>query len=352
MKKPTMSDVAKLAGVSQSTVSFVLNDAPVTISEETRRRVKAAVKELNFKPRKKLKNYAKKEGICIALIIPNASNHYYMEMMRNISHFVDGMGYSLITINTNRTESNEEQYLQMLSGMQPKIAGIIYSFTPSQSSRKIIAALNIPIIVIGELLDENGLECVSLDSYVSGMMIANHLLDLGHTHLAYITSPPSLISLSRARRLAGIKEACRGKAALEIYTKPDESEFDSKNYEQQLGYELTLSCLEKQKQRITAYIGTNDMISLGILQALEDKGKIVPDDISVCGFDNILLSSYTHPPLTTMDHHSYGRCGLAVELLNNKILNKYPNPSSINYLPTLIVRESTGRAVSLTQTNT
>lgn len=343
MTKPTMNDVAKLAGVSQSTVSFVLNNAAVSISEETKRRVKAAVKQLDFKPRKKTKNYAKKEGSCIALIIPNASNHYYMEMMRSVSHFSDNMGYRLITINTNRTESNEEQYLQMLSGMQPKISGIIYGFTPTQSSRRTLASLDIPTIVIGELLDEKDLECVSLDSYISGMTIANHLIDLGHTRLAYITSPPSLISLSRARRLAGIREACRGKAVLEVFTKTEESEFDSENYEQQLGYELTLSCLAKPHQKVSAYIGANDMISLGILQALEEKGKHIPDDVSVCGFDNLLLSSYTHPPLTTMDHHSYGRCGLAVELLNNKILNKYPNPSSINYLPTLIVRESTGR---------
>src|SRR5690554_1558033 len=132
-KKPTMHDVAKLAGVSQSTVSFVLNNSPIAISDEVKQRVYDAADALGFKKRAKVKNFSKSINKIIALLIPNASNYFYMELIKNISQFVVKKGYRLIVINTNRRVNDEEYYLKLLSSINSRIAGIIYGFTPSIS---------------------------------------------------------------------------------------------------------------------------------------------------------------------------------------------------------------------------
>jgi DNA-binding LacI/PurR family transcriptional regulator len=95
MKKPTMNDVAKLAGVSQSTVSFVLNNAPITISAEVRQRILDAVEALDYKPRTKARTAPKTGEELIVLLIPNASNSFYMELVKHIGYFVLKKGYRL-----------------------------------------------------------------------------------------------------------------------------------------------------------------------------------------------------------------------------------------------------------------
>ena len=140
MKKPTMKDVAKAAGVSQSTVSFVINDAPISISDEVKQRVLQTIDDLGFVPRAKAKNYSSLSDSIIALFIPNASNFFYMELIKGINIFTKANGYRLIVINTNRDVSNEQYYLSLLQ--KTKVAGIIYGFTPTIKNVEMLRILN------------------------------------------------------------------------------------------------------------------------------------------------------------------------------------------------------------------
>ena len=114
MKKAAIKDVAKAAGVSQSTVSFVINNAPIAISDEVKQKVYQAIESLDFVPRAKAKNYTSLSDNVIALFIPNASNFFYMELIKGINIFTKANGYRLIVINTTRDISNEQYYLTLL----------------------------------------------------------------------------------------------------------------------------------------------------------------------------------------------------------------------------------------------
>lgn len=344
MKKPTMNDVAKLAGVSQSTVSFVLNNSPIAISDEVKQRIYDAVEVLGYRQRVKAKSIPKTGEKLIALLIPNASNYFYMELVKNISYFVIQKGYRLFVINTNRSEKDEQYYLRLLGTMNSQIAGIIYGFTPSISDFSHLAAKNIPLVVVGEMADDTDISLVTLDSLKSGEMVANHLLKLNHKDIIFISSPTKTISLSRERRLNGIERAMEGNGSLTVLCGRNETEFDTVNYEVDIGYQLTMDYFKRKNPSATAFIGTNDMIAFGIIKALNELHIEIPQQVSVCGFDNILFSSLTNPSLTTVDHSTYWRCGMAVDILVNKIEKKIQVPSKINYDPVLIVRNSSGPA--------
>jgi len=344
MKKPTMNDVAKLAGVSQSTVSFVLNNAPIAISTEVRQRILDAVKTLGYTPRAKTKNSQSIGDKLIVLIIPNASNAFYMELIRHVNYFVLQKGYKLLIVNTNRSASDEQEYLKHLCSNKEKIAGIIYGFTPSVSDFSQLVENGLPLVVVGEMEEHPDISLVTLDSLKSGEMVANHLLNLGHRDIVYITSPMGLISLSRERRLNGIQRTVEGKGNLTVLSGGNEKEFETENYEVEIGYQLTKEYFNKPNSSATAFIGANDMIAFGIIKALNEMSVKIPKEVSVCGFDNILFSSLTNPSLTTVDHCTYWRCSMAVDILVNKRHKKLEVPSKINYDPVLIVRNSSGPA--------
>ncbi|MGI6622782.1 MAG: LacI family DNA-binding transcriptional regulator [Acetivibrionales bacterium] len=344
MSKPTMNDVAKLAGVSQSTVSFVLNNAPIAISAEVRQRILDAVEALGYTPRARTRTVPNTGDKLIVLIIPNASNAFYMELTRHINYFVLQKGYRLLIVNTNRSASEEQDYLKILCSNSEKIAGIIYGFTPSVSDFSQLISNGIPLVVIGEMVEHADISLVTLDSLKSGEMVANHLLSLGHKDIVYITSPTRLISLSRERRLNGIQRAVEGKGNLTVLSGGNETEFEPENYEVEIGYQLTKEYYKHQKPSATAFIGANDMIAFGIIKALNEMSVKIPKEVSVCGFDNILFSSLTNPSLTTVDHCTYWRCSMAVDILVNKKNKKLEVPPKINYDPVLIVRNSSGPA--------
>ena len=344
MKKSTMMDVAKLAGVSQSTVSFVLNNSPITISEEAKQRIYNAVEILGYAYKARSKKNLKPAENLIVLMIPNASNYFYMELVKNMGYFVGQKKYSLFIVNTNRNQSDELYYLNLLCSPSSTASGIIYGFTPSVSDFSQLAARNIPLVVVGEMDDRADISLISLDSRKSGEMVTNHLLKLNHREIVYISSPTQSISLSRGRRLSGIELAIKGKGDLTVLCGSNETEFDNLNYEVCIGYDLTMEYFRRPNPSATAFIGANDMIAFGIIKALNELRIQIPHQVSVCGFDNILFSSLSNPSLTTVDHFTYSLCSMAVDILDNKIKKKGQVPSKIKCEPALIVRDSSGPA--------
>lgn len=339
-----MIDVAKHAGVSQSTVSFVLNNAPITISEEAKQRIYNSVKILGYEHKARTnKKSTESDEKLIALIIPNASNYYYMELIKNIGYFVDKKKYSLLILNTNRNRKDELYYLNLLYSSK-NITGIIYGFTPSISDFSKVSARNIPLVVLGEMDNPTNISLISLDSRKSGEMVANYLLNLNHKNIVYISSPTQSISLSRARRLNGIEHAMNDKGNLTVLCGNNETEFDNPNYEVSIGYNLTKEYFRQSNMSATAFVGANDMVAFGIIKALNELHVQIPQQASVCGFDNILFSGLTNPSLTTIDHCTYSLCSMAVDVLDNKIRQNGQVPSKINYEPILVVRDSSGPA--------
>lgn len=341
MKKVTSTDVANLAGVSQTTVSFVLNNrTDISISEETRNKVLEAAKKLNYLPGTFSKS--PKTGITktIGLIVPNFSNMYYPMLIQNVEKHLANEGYNLLICDTNRNQADEKYYLRFL--WESGVDGVIFAFTPSDYRYINSFSKKIPIVILGETDNRYKVPTIELDSIKSGGLIARHLLELGHRKIALLSTPINNISLSRSKRLSGIEKELQkygDQVEFIVKTADYEHEFTNSAFETEIGYQLANDLLSKTK--VTAIIGINDMLAFGAIEAVKDIGASVPEDIAVCGFDNLYLSKTVSPGITTVDHMISERCQNAVTVILDMLKHRNSQIIKVVYEPQLIIRKST-----------
>jgi len=191
---------------------------------------------------------------------------------------------------------------------------------------------------------------VGLSSHKAGILVAEHLVKLGHENIAFISTPIDHATLARKQRLDGVISKLKefgldNKLVIKIAN--NEQEYSGSIYEMEVGYNLALEVMKDAS--VTAIIGVNDITACGILKALQSQGYKIPQQISVCGFDNIFVSSIANPSLTTVDHCINLRGKAAVDILLEKIQNKsflttHDRSSiyKIEYKPQLIIGNSTG----------
>jgi LacI family transcriptional regulator len=352
MKKPTSKDVAKLANVSQATVSMILNKKEnVSFSEETVEKVLQAAKQLDYhipSPAKPVNDSRKK---LIALFTPTMINPYYPMLNQAIEETAIPQGYNVIVCNSYRNKTIEKYYLELLT--ENFIDGIIYTFSPTFPDVVKNISEAIPVVIIGEKDERLDVDTVGLNSYKSGMLVADHLISSGHKDIAFITTPLENMTLSRKQRYQGILDKLTEhglEKRLVIKASTDERETSDSVYEIESGYTLTVELLKTTS--VSAIVGVNDITACGVMNALNDAGYRVPQQISVCGFDNIFISSLLHPKLTTIDHCIQHRAKTATTIVIEKIEKQRstaphsymqsPGVYKIEYEPQLIVRGSTG----------
>jgi LacI family transcriptional regulator len=350
LKKVTSKDVAKLAGVSQSAVSLILNNKKnVSFSQETIEKVLFAARELNYHPIGNAKKNSDGQKKLIALFTPTLVNPFYPLLTQIIERSAIENGYNIILFNTFRSAEIEQSYLNMLAESS-LVDGIIYEFSPTfPESLENISAL-LPVVVVAEKNDTLNVDTVGLNSRKAGMLIAEHLVKLGHKNIAFISTPIDKATLSRSQRLDGLISKLKEYNLddnLLIKIADHEQEYPGSIYEIEVGYTLTLEVLEDPN--ITAIIGVNDITACGILKALQTRGHKIPQQFSVCGFDNIFISAITNPTLTTIDHCINLRGKTAVDILLEKIQNtsslnnhERTNIYKIEYEPQLVIGDSTG----------
>lgn len=349
-KKVTTNDVAKRAGVSQSTVSLILNENPSSnFPEETKKKVFLAAKELGYKFVPRINSG--KKGRLILVMIPTLTNFYYSEIIQPLEQYADSLGYKLLVCNTFRKKELEEFYLDQY--VNSGISGVIYTFLPEFPEKLERLSDKLPVVLIGEKRDNISIFSVELSNKGAGALVAEHLYGLGHRKMAFISTPFDKMTLARGQRLEGIrqkleelsrKDRVKPVVSAVIPTDLRESDYSEEGvpYEFRVGKELTEDLL-KTKNKITAFIGANDMVALGILNALQNAGLSVPGDYAVCGFDNLFISGVASPGLTTIDHKISARCRLAVDTIVGRGENSEPilMANKVEFSPLLVVRGST-----------
>ena len=346
----TTRDLAEYAGVSQSTVSMILSGRKgVSFMPETQEKVLAAAKELGYKkPQKKTASLQDGLPNTILLLAPLLSNSYYTSIIHSISEQAARCGYDVLTAVTFRDPNREALYLSMAEKSRP--AGIIILYPISKISEANALFKLVPIVMIGEKPDRIRFDSVELDSKKPGYLVADHLLSLGHRHMAFISSPIRKHEISRARRLEGLKMACRDyqldENLVQVF-QPSSSEFrrySNQSAEYQVGFEMAKKAIHSFPE-ITALIGQNDMTAYGILAALRQEGRHIPRDYSVAGFDNAVMSSMPQISLTTVEHAAIQKGKDAVDLIYNRnhLTRDHMPVTRVEYEPRLIVRASTGK---------
>ena len=308
----TIKDVAKLAGVSVSTVSRALSGRTF-VEEETKKKVLEAVRELNYKPNIIAKSLREGRSQTIALIIPDINSLFYPELMKCIEKAAADKGYSLILNNTNNDIQKEKAAVEMLANRG--VAGMI-CLSVDDDVRNLYdfqEENHIPVVLINRN-SEGRLGTVSVDDEQGGYLMTRLLLEKGHTKIA------GMFGSFEKRRFRERYNGC--KRALE--------EFGITDYKRYFIYDVdtideacqrTVEALEKQ-ERPTAFFATIDMMTIGIYSGINQCGMQIPQDISVVGFDDIFVTKHMIPPLTTY-HAPMGEIAEnAVKMLSELIEKK------------------------------
>ena len=354
-KKATSSDVAARAGVSQATVSMVLNKKyNVSFSRETVEKVEQAARELGYQlPGRKHKKDNKKQKL-IVVFCPTLTSPYYVLLLQGIEAVANKQGYGVFICNTQRNQRLEERYLRMMSTIQPQ--GIIYTYNPNPDLQEQVEELAqaIPLVIISNKEKTTTVDAINQDNTVVGKMMARHLLDLGHRDVAFISPPLTRRQWQRSKRVNGFvkefeKEGLKDHVIIKAADESIDSQIPRMDSEYSMGYELTMELL-KEGRRFTAVAGQNDMMAIGAMDALREAKLHVPRDVSVIGCDNIFYSGIGKVSLTTIDHFVALKGRDACEIVLKKIgEQKAAKPGEhprsiyhIEYEPKLIKRKTTG----------
>ncbi len=331
--RASATDVARRAGVSRTTVSFVLNNTPgKSIPEETRQNVLNAARELAYTPNEQARRVAMVKHHSIGFFIPHSgyisSDAYIIRILEGMTPVLNKGRLQLVLQPLKLAQRN---YLQL--ARQDAIDGIILMNTHDADTglAQVIEA-GFPLVVIGTISRRDVCQ-IDIDNQASAALAVRHLQSLGHRDIAMIVHAPQTFYAARDR-LAGFRSAMR-EAGLRV----NADWVREANLSEQSGYQAMREIL-RGKRKPTAVFAGNDVVAYGAVQAIKDAGLCVPRDISLVGFDDDLASRYYNPPLTTVTTPAPGLGAEAARLLIS-ILKSRPVPMNRSVLPTsLAVRES------------
>ena len=347
MKRPTQADVARLAGVSRATVSYVVNDQTggrVPISEETRQRVLDAIAELDYVPDARAQALRSGNTKTIGLIIPDIHNPHFWEIADGVEQEANVAGYHILLSSIPPENKQAEEIFKNLSHRRIDGLVMIPSFIyHSEEAQKTLARLLKRRVPIVGMMSDQGEVSYQIDRVISDYRdttteLMSHLLSLGHRRIGFIFGI-AVPDLGEDRLLAY-------RESLQVAGLPVDPELivdcgptieDS--------YQATKQLLALPSPP-TALLAINDLLAVGALRAIEDLNLNVPQDVSVVGYDNIPLAKYLVPRLSTAskDGEIMGR--EAVRLLLARLQDPDQPPQEIRLPARLIIRESIGPAPS------
>lgn len=304
-KKITLEDVSRAAGVSLSTASMILSGrSDVSFSQGTVRNVRRTADVLGYHAPVRHRRSPLSSRSLVLIVSPNIGNAYYANMIQAIQQEAVQHNVSTLIFTTYRDSAKEAEILQMALDMG--VSGIIFTMMPQSVEMLEKVNHSLPIVVIGDRNTSLNVDTVELDNYSAGMLVGRHMLDLGHRHIAFISTTLNSANAIRIRRLNGIQAVYAEvqDASVQVFARDitPQEELNDIGMEHRTGYELTLECL-KRRSRISGIVAVNDFVAYGVLDALEEKGLRVPEDYSVCGFDNLSESRFWSIGLTSVEHH-------------------------------------------------
>ena len=320
----TMNDVAKAAGVSQATVSRVINGNP-SVGQTERRRVMECVRDLGYKPNIMARSLGGSKTNLIGVVIPDVANPFFAEIVNAIEKSANTYGYSVILCNTEYDIERERKSIDVLKSYRIDGLVVVPSDKNAESFQR-LKRIDIPVVVVTQ--DVHGFTSISVSHYDAGEEVAKHFLDSGCTRFIYIGTPNKLEAKGQG----------------------------FKDYIKQSGFDLekSLKILDKNKisESLTALLSQgylvspvgvfvkNDIDALNTMHVLKDLGVKIPEDVLLVGFDNTFFSKYLNPTLSTVAQPTEMIGTYAIENLVDKIGGRKKDERHLILAQRLIVRES------------
>ena len=327
--RPTIRDVARLAGVSHQTVSRVINESDNVLSE-TRDRVETAIAELGYRPSAIARSMARGLTHTLACISPNLTDFTFASIIEGAELEARRLGYFLLSSSAHDSESFGELVEELIG--HRRIDGLIV-MNPYADERHQHISSNFPVVFVGARSHNEMISSVSLDDEKAAYDATRHLISLGHHQIAMVTGP--VIEDCTSDRFNGYESALRDAG---IPLNPNwivEGDWSASSGQQSLLH------LSRQSQLPTAVFAQNDRMALGILHAAKDLGLRVPEELAVIGIDDMPLSSHFDPPLTTMKQ-DMSQIGVEAVRILIQTINENTDISQQIKLPAeLVIRKST-----------
>lgn len=326
-----MRDVAEQAGVSVTTVSHVINETR-PVSDELRVRVVSAMEQLRYKPNRLARSLRQGRTYTIGMIVPDSTNPFFAEIARGIEDTTFGYRYSLILCNSDGDLEKELFYINHLAEKQ--VDGILFiAAGVSTDHIGMLLRRQIPVVVVDRNLSDVAVDAVLTDNRGGGYLATKYLVELGHRRIACITGPSDVTP--SAERVAGYRQALQ-----EAGIPADEELVIRGNFDYESGYAAAETLLSLSP-RPTAIFACNDLMAVGVLSAANRHGLRIPDDLSVIGFDDVRLASFTVPLLTTVGQPKHEIGVLAATWLLERIEQPDQPPRKRMLDVSLKVRQTT-----------
>jgi len=327
---PTIKEIAKRAKVSIATVSRVLNNDP-KVTEKTREIVLRVSNELNYKPNILARNFAKKKSTVIGLILPEISDEFFTEIIKGVDEITYQHGYYTMVASSHKYRTLDDS---ILTFMQNGIVGgmILLISSLNNNLKKILEQSNIPVVLISGHNETGKFDAVSIDNYQGAFDVAEYLIvEKGFSKIVHISGPSDNDDALLRKR--GFLDAC---SKHNIISAP----IIQGDFTRDAG-ESAFNQVLKMKPRPQAIFAANDMMALGCYDAAAKAGIKIPDDIGIAGFDDIFVSKYLSPPLTTVRVQIEEVGKTAADILMKKIQGRNdPSHPVIRISTKLIIRGS------------
>ena len=330
----TIRDVARAAGVSTATVSAVINETAY-VSPPLRKRVLAAIDELNYAPMHAAQNLKSGRSGLVALVVADLSNPFFAKIVCAAEAAVAAWGYSLVVFNSDEKPENERRIFSRIRTLS--CDGVVLS--PVGSSlrwdQRDLEGAAIPIVLFGRVVDDDRSDTVTIDNLSAAKQVANYLLDLGHQRIGTITGP---LHLTTGRgRLDGLLQAMQARGLA-----PQPGHVRSGEFREDVAYSVARDILERPDRPSALYVA-NGVMALGVMRAIADLGLKCPEDISIASTDTIPGIGGLKPRLTRTEHPVTDMTNEALRLLVERISrgNDLP-PRNVVFEPALVLGESCG----------
>ena len=338
-------DVASLAGVSTSTVSNVLNGRANRMAAETLARVEAAIAELKYRPNSTARQLKTGYTPLIGLLVPSMANPMYGFIAREIETLAqERYGFRIMIGNTYRDKDKELRFFDDLLAHGVRGVIIISSLIDEQH---VEAAAERGLVMVS--YDRRAtpnmtsiIDHVTVDSFESARIATQHLIDMGHRRLAFVT--PAGRTMSRNDKIAGFMSAAKGaglQAGAQVVEGTPVDEYGD-SMMSEVG-RAQAGLLARLPERPTGVIGVNDLMAFGLMAGFRDAGLTVPEDVSVIGIDNVFLSTLMHPAMTSVRLPVPEMAQVMVERVMSRLADPAIATQEFIFQPTLVSRDSVAR---------
>jgi DNA-binding LacI/PurR family transcriptional regulator len=321
-----LAEVARRVGVSEATVSRVLNGKP-GVSDSTRQAVLTALDVLGYERPTQLRGVRAR---LVGLVLPELQNPIFPALAEGVGGALVQLGFTPVLCTRSAGGLSEAEYVTTLLDQQ--VSGVVFCGGLSYEEHQQLLGRGVPVVLLNAAVDFSGFPQVSTDDAVAVEQAYNHLTALGHQRIGLMVGPgdhvPSQRKTAAFTRLAAA-------AGLDVDGLIGHALFSFEG-----GQAVAGDLLEAGA---TALICGSDILALGAIRAARRSGRAVPDDVSVVGFDDSAFMNFTDPPLTTLRQPIDAMARAAVTLLVNQIDGKSPAPKELLHEPELVVRGSTGR---------